>query len=59
MGRIALTAHSANDKEALINVGADLVSLPFRDAAREAVDLLQEDSDEKPDREGNIAGDVE
>ena len=41
-GRIALTAHTMNDKEALINVGADLVLLPFRDAAREAVDLLQE-----------------
>ena len=41
-GRIALTAHTVNDKEALMNVGADLVLLPFRDAAREAADLLQE-----------------
>ena len=40
-GRIALTAHTVKDKEALMNVGADLVLLPFRDAAREATDLLQ------------------
>jgi Kef-type K+ transport system membrane component KefB len=41
-GRIALTAHTLNDKAALMNVGADLVLLPFRDAAREAADLLKE-----------------
>ena len=41
-GRIALTAHSVNDREMLMKVGADLVLLPFRDAAREAVDLLKE-----------------
>jgi Kef-type K+ transport system membrane component KefB len=46
-GRIALTAHTVNEKEALINVGADLVLLPFRDAAREAADLLQEGWGEK------------
>ena len=41
-GRIALTAHTLNDKAALMDVGADLVLLPFRDAAREAADLLNE-----------------
>ena len=41
-GRIALTAHSVNDGELLMKVGADLVLLPFRDAAREAADLLKE-----------------
>ena len=41
-GRIALTAHSVNDREILMKVGADLVLLPFRDAAREAADLLKE-----------------
>jgi Kef-type K+ transport system membrane component KefB len=48
-GRIALTAHTVNDKEALMNVGADLVLLPFRDAAREAADLLRESRDQKLD----------
>lgn len=41
-GRIALTAHSVNDREMLMKVGADLVLLPFRDAAREAADLLKQ-----------------
>jgi hypothetical protein len=41
-GRIALTAHSVNDREMLMKVGANLVLLPFRDAAREAADLLKE-----------------
>ena len=41
-GRIALTAHSVNDRKILMKVGADLVLLPFRDAAREAADLLKE-----------------
>ena len=40
-GQIALTAHTLKDKDALMNVGADLVLLPFRDAAREAADLLK------------------
>jgi Kef-type K+ transport system membrane component KefB len=48
-GRIALTAHTVNDKEALMNVGADLVLLPFRDAAREAADMLRESWGEKVD----------
>lgn len=55
-GRIALTAHSANDKEALINVGADLVLLPFRDAAREAADMLQQEWQEQPGTEENKKG---
>lgn len=41
-GRIALTAHTVNERDALMNVGADLVLLPFRDAAREAADSLKE-----------------
>ena len=55
-GRIALTAHSANDKETLMNVGADLVLLPFRDAAREAADLLQQEWQDQPGTEGNKTG---
>ncbi len=55
-GRVALTAHSANDKEVLVNGGADLVLLPFRDAAREAVDLLQEDREKRLTREETDAG---
>ena len=41
-GRIALTAHSVNDREMLMKVGADLVLLPFRDAAKEAADSLKQ-----------------
>jgi Kef-type K+ transport system membrane component KefB len=40
-GRIALTAHTAADKGMLTEDGASLVLLPFRDAAKEAADLLQ------------------
>lgn len=39
-GRVALTAHASGEAERLQQAGADLVLLPFRDAAREAVDLL-------------------
>jgi len=48
-GRIALTAHTVNDKDALMNVGADLVLLPFRDAAREAAYSLPDSWDQKVD----------
>jgi Kef-type K+ transport system membrane component KefB len=41
-GRIALTAHSDEDAERLQRAGADLVLLPFVDAADQAVDLLTE-----------------
>lgn len=51
-GRIALTAHTVNEKAALMKVGADLVLLPFRDAAREAADLLQESWQEDIKPEG-------
>ena len=39
-GGVALTAHHARDAEALSGEGADLVLMPFVDAAREAADLL-------------------
>jgi Trk K+ transport system NAD-binding subunit len=39
-GRVAVTAHSHEDGEVLRRAGADLVLLPFADAAREAVDRL-------------------
>jgi Trk K+ transport system NAD-binding subunit len=39
-GRIALTAHSGRHKDYLLQAGADMVLLPFRDAAKEAADIL-------------------
>ncbi|WP_119167596.1 cation:proton antiporter [Algihabitans albus] len=39
-GRVALTAHREEDAKRLEAEGADLVLLPFRDAADQAVDLL-------------------
>jgi Kef-type K+ transport system membrane component KefB len=39
-GRIAASAHSAGDTEALFSAGADLVLEPFQDAADRAVELL-------------------
>jgi Kef-type K+ transport system membrane component KefB len=39
-GRIALTTHREDDVEKLRAAGADLVLMPFRDAADQAVDLL-------------------
>ncbi len=42
-GRIALTAHSHDDAHRLKEAGADLVLLPFSDAAVEAVDRLTAD----------------
>ena len=41
-GRIALTAHSIRYKDYLLHEGADVVLLPFRDAAKEAADILAE-----------------
>jgi Kef-type K+ transport system membrane component KefB len=40
-GRIALTTHREEDVERLGEAGADLVLMPFRDAADQAVDLLR------------------
>jgi voltage-gated potassium channel Kch len=47
-GKVAVTAHSHQDKGRLEQLGADLVLMPFVDAAEEAVDmiLLQ---DKRPD----------
>ena len=39
-GRVAVTAHSHHDAELLRQAGADLVLLPFADAAKEGVDRL-------------------
>jgi hypothetical protein len=41
-GKVAVTAHSATDREFLDRNGADLVLLPYADAADQAVDLLTE-----------------
>ncbi|MFZ5875620.1 MAG: cation:proton antiporter [Nitrospirota bacterium] len=41
-GKVALTAHSVIDKDLLERSGADLVLLPYADAADQAVDLLTE-----------------
>ncbi len=40
VGRIAVTAHSADEVARLEQAGADLVMVPFADAAREAADRL-------------------
>jgi Kef-type K+ transport system membrane component KefB len=42
-GRIAVTAHGEHAAARVEALGADLVLLPFRDAALEAADLLRED----------------
>lgn len=43
-GRTALAAHTLHDARALEEAGADIVLLPFADAADQAVDrLLAED----------------
>ncbi len=39
-GKVAVTAHSDSDAERLNGAGADLILLPFVDAADQAVDLL-------------------
>lgn len=46
-GRIALTAHSHDDAHHLKEAGADLVLLPFSDAAAEAADRLMEQVSEE------------
>ncbi|HEX9870330.1 MAG TPA: NAD(P)-binding protein, partial [Candidatus Tectomicrobia bacterium] len=39
-GQVALTAHTTHDAERLRSAGADVVFLPFSDAAERAVELL-------------------
>ncbi|MEB3213149.1 MAG: NAD-binding protein, partial [Leptolyngbyaceae bacterium] len=39
-GSIALTSHNQRDEQVLIDAGADLVLLPFRDAANQASHML-------------------
>ena len=39
-GRVALRAHDTHDVDALMQAGADVVLEPFRDGAREAVEML-------------------
>jgi NADPH:quinone reductase-like Zn-dependent oxidoreductase len=41
-GKIALTSHSLPEKKLLQQKGADLVLLPFNDAAKEAAQTLVE-----------------
>ena len=38
-GRVAVRAHDTRDADALANAGADLLLMPFRDGAKEAVAL--------------------
>jgi Kef-type K+ transport system membrane component KefB len=47
-GRIALTADTMQHREFLLAAGADLVLLPFRDAAAEAADMLASHSETRP-----------
>jgi Kef-type K+ transport system membrane component KefB len=42
-GRVALRAHDSHDVAALLQAGADVVLEPFRDGAREAVEMLSEE----------------
>ena len=49
-GRIALTADTMPHRELLLAAGADVVLLPFRDAAREAADALATHDDTHPER---------
>jgi len=47
-GRTALTAETMQHREFLLAAGADIVLLPFRDAAAEAADLLAKHSEGTP-----------
>jgi Kef-type K+ transport system membrane component KefB len=51
-GRVAVTAHNDLDREALITAGADRVLMPFRDASKEAVDLMLKESADAEITEG-------
>lgn len=39
-GQVALTSHNQQDADILLNAGADMVLLPFRDAAKQAARML-------------------
>lgn len=54
-GRIALTAHHGRDAEVYRAAGADLVLMPFRDAAVRAVNRLTDDPPESTDDHGGGA----
>jgi len=47
-GRVALTTHQRSDVETLAQAGADLVFLPFRDAADQAADLILQSGRTEP-----------
>ncbi len=49
-GEIVVTANDAREAEALQDLGADLVLLPFADAADQAVDLILERGAQRPVR---------
>jgi len=52
-GRVALTADTVQHRAFLLDAGADIVLLPFRDAATEAADMLMSHSEthsEQPSR---------
>jgi len=49
-GRTALTADTIQHREFLLAAGADIVLLPFRDAAAEAADLLATHNEGPPER---------
>jgi hypothetical protein len=49
-GRTALTSDTMQHREFLLAAGADVVLLPYRDAAAEAADILTSRSDERTQR---------
>ena len=49
-GRIAITADTMQHREFLLDAGADIVLLPFRDAATQAADMLATHSETHRDR---------
>jgi len=49
-GRTAFTAETMQRSDFLLTAGADIVLLPFRDAAAEAADLLTSHGDGSPER---------
>jgi len=49
-GRTALTADTMQHREFLLAAGADVVLLPFRDAAAEAADMLVSPNESRPAR---------
>ena len=49
-GSTALTSDTMQHREFLLDAGADVVLLPFRDAAAEAADILASSSQERSER---------